>query len=78
MKNIFSKKLSNIGDDLKNLIYEIRDVRDSIGVLSYVTETSNRQLIEQLSQINSSIGGNNLLTGIRPIRFIKSTKKLRV
>ena len=79
-----SQKLSDIGDGLENLIYEIRDMSDSInnsiGELSYVTEDSNRQLTERLSEINSSIGVNNFLTGIQTYQMYKinkNTKSLR-
>jgi len=76
-----SQKLSNIGDDLKNLIYEIRDMSDSInnsiGELSYVTEESNRELTKQLSEINSSLGVNNLLTGIQTYQMYKINKNTK-
>jgi methyl-accepting chemotaxis protein len=76
-----SQKLSNIGDGLENLIYEIREmsdsINDSIGELSYVTEDSNRQLTEQLSEINSSIGVNNLLTGIQTYQMYKINKNTK-
>ena len=76
-----SQKLSNIGDDLKNLIYEIRDmsysINNSIGELSYVTEESNRELTKQLSEINSSLGVNNLLTGIQTYQMYKINKNTK-
>ena len=76
-----SQKLSNIGDGLKNLIYEIRDMSDSInnsiGELSYVTEQSNRQLTEQLSEIDSSVKTNNLLTTIQTYQTYKINKNTR-
>ena len=43
-----SQKLTNIGDGLESLMYEIRDmgnqISNSIDELSYVTEESNQQL----------------------------------
>tara|TARA_B110000211_G_scaffold65218_1_gene75101 strand:+ start:800 stop:1975 length:1176 start_codon:yes stop_codon:yes gene_type:complete len=76
-----SQKLSNIGDGLENLIYEIRDMSDSInnsiGELSYITEDSNRQLTEQLSNIDSSLGVNNLLTGIQTFQMYKINKNTK-
>lgn len=76
-----SQKLSNIGDGLENLIYEIRDMSDSInnsiGELSYVTKESNKQLEEQLSEINSSLGVNNLLTGIQTYQMYKINKNTK-
>ena len=43
-----SQKLTNIGDGLESLMYEIRDmgnkISNSIDELTYVTEQSNEQL----------------------------------
>ncbi|MDC1304965.1 hypothetical protein N8Z06_05825, partial [Salibacteraceae bacterium] len=79
-----SQRLTNIGDGLEGLMYEIRDmgsqISNSIGELSYVTEESNRQLTEQLNEIDSSIQTNNLLTGIQTYqmnKINKNTKGLR-
>jgi hypothetical protein len=55
-------------------------ISDSIQELSYVTEESNRQLTEQLNEIDSSIQTNNLLTGIQTYQMYKinkNTKSLR-
>ena len=79
-----SQRLTNIGNGLKSLMYEIRDmgnqISDSIGELSYVTEESNRQLTERLKEIDSSVQTNNLLTGIQThqlYKINKNTKSLR-
>ena len=79
-----SQRLTNIGDGLESLMYEIRDmgnqISNSIGELSYVTEESNRQLTEQLKEIDSSVQTNNLLTGIQTYQMYKinqNTKSLR-
>jgi len=79
-----SQRLTNIGDGLESLMYEIRDmgnqISDSVQELSYVTEESNRQLDKQLSEIDSSIKTNNLLTGIQTYQMYKinkNTKSLR-
>ena len=79
-----SQRLTNIGDGLESLMYEIRDmgnqISDSVQELSYVTEESNRQLDKQLSEIDSSIKTNNLLTGIQTYqmnKINKNTKSLR-
>ena len=79
-----SQRLTNIGDGLENLMCEIRDmgnqISDSIGELSYVTEESNRQLTENLSEIDSSVKTNNLLTTIQTYqtyKINKNTKGLR-
>jgi hypothetical protein len=79
-KNV-SQKLTNIGDGLKSLMYEIRDMANqlsnSLTNLSYVTEESNRQLNEQLSAIDSSIQTNNLLTGIQTYQMYKVNKNTK-
>ena len=79
-----SQRLTNIGDGLEGLMYEIRDmgsqISNSIGELSYVTKESNRQLTEQLNEIDSSIQTNNLLTVIQTYqmnKINKNTKGLR-
>jgi hypothetical protein len=79
-----SQKLTNIGYGLENLIYEIRDMSDtinnSIGELSYVTEESNRQLTEQLTEIDSTMKVGNLINIINTYqnyKINKNTKSLR-
>jgi hypothetical protein len=79
-KNV-SQRLTNIGDGLESLMYEIRDMgnqlSNSFADLSYVTEESNRQLTEQLSGIDSSIQTNNLLTGIQTYQMYKVNKNTK-
>jgi len=76
-----SQRLTNIGDGLESLMYEIRDmgsqISNSIGELSYVTEESNRQLTEQLKEIDSSVQTNNLLTGIQTYQMYKINKNTK-
>ena len=79
-----SQKLTNIGDGLKDLMYEIRDmgnkISNSIQELSYVTEESTRMLSNSLGEINSSLDTNNLLTMIQTYQTYKinqNTKSLR-
>tara|TARA_R110001632_G_scaffold231782_1_gene371034 strand:+ start:182 stop:1348 length:1167 start_codon:yes stop_codon:yes gene_type:complete len=76
-----SQKLTNIGDGLESLMHEIRDmgnkICDSIGELSYVTEESNQQLTEQLSEIDSSVKTNNLLAGIQIYQMSKINKNTK-
>ena len=76
-----SQRLTNIGDGLEGLMYEIRDmgsqISNSIGELSYVTEESNRQLTEQLKEIDSSVQTNNLLTGIQTYQMYKINKNTK-
>ena len=76
-----SQKLSNIGDGLESLMYEIRDmgnqISNSIQELSYVTEQSNQQLQGQLSEIDSSVKTNNLLTTIQTYQTYKINKNTR-
>ena len=75
-----SQKLSNIGDGLESLMYEIRDmgtqISDSIGELSYMTEQSNEQLTNQLSEIDSTMKVGNLINTINTYQNYKNNKKL--
>ena len=75
-----SQKLTNIGDGLESLMDEIRDVGDQISNslqgLSYVTEESNRQLTNQLSEIDSTLKVENLISTINTYQNFKTNKKL--
>ena len=79
-----SQKLTNIGDGLESLMYEIRDmgnqISNSIQELSYVTEQSNQQLTNQLSEIDSTMKVGNLINTINTYQNYKNnrnTKNLR-
>ena len=76
-----SQKLTNIGDGLESLMYEIRDmgnkISDSISELTYVTEQSNEQLTDQLSEIDSTMKVGNLINTINTYQNYKNTKSLR-
>jgi hypothetical protein len=79
-----SQKLTNVGDGLKSLMYEIRDmgnqISNSIEELSYATEESNRQLENQLSEIDSTLKVGNLISTINTYqnyKINKNTKNLR-
>jgi hypothetical protein len=79
-----SQKLTNIGDGLESLMYKIRDMGNkisySIGKLSYVTEQSNKQLSNQLSEIDSTLNVGNLISTInlyQNYKINKNTKSLR-
>ena len=79
-----SQKLTNIGDGLESLMYEIRDmgnqISNSIEQLSYVTEQSNQQLQGQLSEIDSTLKVGNLISVINTYqnyKINKNTKSLR-
>lgn len=75
-----SQKLTNIGDGLKDLMYEIRDVGDkisnSIQELIYVTEESNRLLSSQLSEIDSTMKVGNLINTINTYQNYKTNRRL--
>ena len=75
-----SQKLTNIGDGLESLMYEIRDmgnqISNSIDELSYVTEESNRQLTNQLSEIDSTMKVGNLINTINLYQNYKTNKRL--
>ena len=79
-----SQKLTNIGDGLESLMYEIRDmgnqISNSIDELSYITEESNKQLENQLSEIDSTLKVGNLISTIntyQTYKINKNTKSLR-
>jgi hypothetical protein len=75
-----SQKLTNIGDGLENLMYEIRDVgnqiSNSIDELSYISEESNRQLTNQLSEIDSTMKVGNLISTINTYQNYKTNRRL--
>ena len=75
-----SQKLINIGDGLKDLMYEVRrmgnKISDSIHELSYVTEETNTQLTNQLSEIDSSIKVGNLISVINTDQNYKTNRRL--
>jgi len=79
-----SQKLTNIGDGLESLMYEIRDmgnqISNSIDELSYITEESNKQLENQLSEIDSTLKVGFLISVINTYqnyKINKNTKSLR-
>lgn len=75
-----SQKLTNIGDGLKDLMYEVRrmgnKISNSIDQLSYVTEESNRQLTNQLSEIDSTMKVGNLISTINTYQNYKTNRRL--
>lgn len=75
-----SQKLTNIGDGLESLMYEIRDmgnqISNSIDELSYITEESNKQLNEQLSEIDSTLKVGNLINTINTYQNYKTNRRL--
>ena len=65
-------------------MYEIRSmgnqISDSIGELNYITEESNKQLTNQLSEIDSTLKVGNLISVINTYqnyKINKNTKSLR-
>jgi len=76
-----SQKLTNIGDGLESLMYEIRDmgnkISDSISELTYVTEQSNEQLTDQLSEIDSTMKVGNLINTINTYQNYKNNKNTK-
>ena len=86
-ENEVSDKLTNIGNGIKDLMYSIYQMENkivnSINNLTYVTQDSfkelNRSVNNQLSNIDSSIKFNNLLTGIQTYQMYKinqNTKRI--
>ena len=80
-ENEISQKLKNIGEGLTQLTFTIeemgRNIVDGISELTYVTENSNQNLITELKGINSSLGVNNLLTGIQTYQMYKINKNTK-
>ena len=76
-----SQKLTNIGDGLESLMYEIRDmgnkISDSISELTYVTEQSNEQLTDQLNEIDSTMKVGNLINTINTYQNYKNNKNTK-
>ena len=78
-ENDVSGKLSNIGEGIKDLMYSIyhmeQSIVNSLDNLSYVTQDSFQDLRNsidsQLSSIDSSIQCNNLLTGIQTYQMYR-------
>ena len=78
-ENDVSGKLSNIGEGIKDLMYSIyhmeQSIVNSLDNLSYVTQDSFQDLRNsidsQLNSIDSSIQCNNLLTGIQTYQMYK-------
>ena len=75
-----SQKLTNIGDGLKDLMYEVSRIGDkitnAIGELNYITEESNKQLNEQLSEIDSTLKVGNLINTINTYQNYKTKRNL--
>lgn len=75
-----SQKLTNIGDGLKDLMYEVRSmgnkISNSIQELSYVNEESNRQLTNKLSEIDSTMKVGNLISTINTYQNYKTNRRL--
>jgi len=83
-----SQKLTNIGDGLNALMYEIeasnRRIVNELSNLTYATEQGfsdlNSSITSELQSIDESVKFNNLLTGIQNIQMYtinKNTKSLR-
>ena len=75
-----SQKLTNIGDGLESLMYEVRDmgnrIESSMYELTNITEESKRLLEKRLSEIDSSIKTNNLITLISTYQSYKTNKNI--
>jgi hypothetical protein len=86
-ENDVSGKLSSIGEGIKDLMYSIyhmeQSIVNSLDNLSYITQDSfedlRNSIDSQLSSIDSSIKFNNLLTGIQTYQMYKinqNTKRI--
>ena len=80
-ENEVSNKLSDIGDGLKELMYSINDMNNSIVSaledLSYVTEESNQLLVNELQEVNSGIKANNLISAVQTYQMYKINKNTK-
>ena len=79
-----SQELLNIGDGLKKLMFEVKEMGENISAglseLTYATEQTNDILDNKLSEIDSSIQANTLITLIntyQSYKINKNTKSLR-
>lgn len=76
-----SKNLSELNENIKDLIIKIQNMGDeiqqSIGNLSYVTQKSQKQLSEKLTEINSSVKVGNLINSINTYQNYKSNKNTK-
>jgi hypothetical protein len=86
-ENEVSKKLTDIGEGIKDLMYSINEMENrivnSIEHLSYITQDSfidlQSSITNELREIDSSIQVNNLLTGIQTYQMYKinqNTKRI--
>jgi len=84
-ENEVSDKLTNIGYKLDDLMYSIYNMEQNIvgelSNLTYVTQASfeelNRNVSQQLKEVESSINSNNLLTGIQAYQLYKIDKNIK-
>ena len=84
-ENEVSNKLSDIGEEIKELMYSINSMEDkivhSLDNLTYTTQDSfsdlNNSITSQLGSIDSSIKFNNLLTGIQTYQMYKINKNTK-
>ena len=76
-----SKNLSELNKNIKDLISKIQnmgnEIQQSIGNLSYVTQKSQEQLSEKLTEINSSVKVGNLINSINTYQNYKSNKNTK-
>ena len=78
-ENEVSDKLTNIGEGLEDLMFSIQKMEENIvsqlKTLTYVTDDGfsglNKSLSTKLTDINSSLNLNNLLTGIQTYQMYK-------
>ena len=80
-----SEKLSDIKDGLSDLMYSIdsmeRNIVGGLNELTYITSDGfsnlNNSLVKELKSVQSTIGFNNLLTGIQTYQMYKINKNTR-
>lgn len=76
-----SQQLSDINLSIIDLMSSVdsmnADILNGLSELSYITEESNRNLVNQLGEIDSSIKVNNFLSGIQTYQLYKINKNTR-
>ena len=80
-ENEVSNKLTDIGSGIQKLIYSLNQMEVSIvgelGNLSYATQELNDSVTKELSEVQSSINTNNLLTTVQTYQMYKVNKNTK-
>ena len=76
-----SSKLTNIGSGIEKVMNEVKTmgekINSSLGLLTFVTEQGNREIIKNLENVNSSLRFSNLLKSIQIYQNYRINQKLK-